>query len=140
MTPSETPKKLLMASALPTFQALSRAGWIIRKPMTPPRKMLPPKTRAAEIATRTGSMTNAVLATRSRKLNQSLWPKAGQNLGMASTIPIIRPEATMAGRMGTNTSPGVLRIFFQSGMREAAAALTSALLAAVSPVTAKNSS
>ena len=46
----------------------------------------------------------------------------------------------MAGRMGTNTSPGVLRIFFHSGMREAAAALTSAFEAAVAPVTARNSS
>ena len=101
---------------------------------------MPPKTRAEEIATSTGSSANAVLATRSRKEYQSLEPKAGQNFGIASTRPIIRPEATMAGRMGTNTSPGVLRIFFQIGMREAAAALTSALVAAVRPVTARNSS
>ncbi len=46
----------------------------------------------------------------------------------------------MAGRMGTKMSPGVFRIFFHQGILEAAAALTSALLAAVSPVTARNSS
>ena len=110
------------------------------RPMTAPRNMLPPNTLAQDMATRTGSSAKAVLATRSRNEYQSDSPNAGQNFGIASTRPIIRPDATIAGRIGTNTSPGVLRIFFHNGMRDAAAAFTSAFDAAVRPVTARNSS
>ena len=123
-----------------TVQAFISAGCTIIMPMTPPRNRLPPNTRAADTATSIGSSAKAVLATRSRKPNQPLSAKEGMALASASTRPIIRPEATMAGRIGTNTSPGVFRIFFHRGMRLAAAAFTSALLAAEAPVTDRNSS
>ena len=92
------------------------------------------------MATSIGSRAKAVLATMSRKPNQPLSAKDGMALASASTRPIIRPEATMAGSMGTNTSPGVFRIFFHRGILLAAAAFTSAFVAAEAPVTARNSS
>ena len=123
-----------------TFQAFIRFGWIINKPMTAPKKMLPPKTLAADTATMAGKNTNAALATISRYPNQSDAPKVGIALPNASTTPIIKPDATMAGRIGTNTSPSDLINLFQIGICAAAAALTSSLEAAVNPVTARNSS
>ena len=123
-----------------TVHAFIRAGWTIMIPITPPRKMFPPKTLAAETATRTGSSAKAVLATMSRKPNHPLSAKDGIAFASASTRPIIRPEATMAGRIGTNTSPGVFRIFFHRGILEAAAFFTSSLDAAETPATERNSS
>ena len=93
-----------------------------------------------EVAIRTGRNTNAVLANRSRTANQSLPPKLGMAFARASTRPIIRPDATMAGRMGTNTSPIALIMRLKTGCFAAAAALTSSLVAALMPETARNSS
>ena len=55
-------------------------------------------------------------------------------------MPIIRPEATMAGRIGTNTSPIDLSALFHAGAFDAAAALTSSFVAAVIPDTLRSSS
>ena len=101
---------------------------------------MPPNTLAALTATITGRNANAVFATISRKLYQSDPSKEGINFPSASTSPIIRPEATIAGRIGTNTSPIDLSALFQAGCCAAAAALTSSFVAADIPVTARNSS
>ncbi len=122
------------------FHALTRLGWIMSIPMTAPRNRFPPKTRAAEMATSAGRKVNAVFDTVSRNWNHAEPLKAGMALPRNSTRPIIRPEATMAGRIGTNTSPRDFSIFFQIGILEAAAALTSSLVAADAPVTERNSS
>ena len=58
----------------------------------------------------------------------------------ASMMPIRKPEATMAGMMGTKMSPSVLIIRLGRGCFAAAAAFTSSLVAAVRPVTFRNSS
>ena len=109
-------------------------------PITAPRKILPPNTLAAETAMSTGRKVNAVLAKRSKIPYQSLPANEGIAFPRASTSPIIRPEATIAGRMGTNTSPSALIIRLTTGCLAAAAAFTSSLVAAVMPLTAKNSS
>ena len=101
---------------------------------------MPPNTLAAEMATIPGRKTKAALATISRKPYQSLDANPGSALPRASTRPIMRPDATIAGRIGTNTSPIGFSSFFQSGCFSAAAALTSSLVAAVMPVIARNSS
>ena len=92
---------------MPTDHALSSAGCTMHSPTTPPRKRLPPNTRAEESATSTGRDTKAVPDTIFKKLNQSAAAKAGITLPSASRMPVSRPAATMAGRMGTNTSPSV---------------------------------
>ena len=123
-----------------TDQAFMRLGWIIIIPMTAPRKIFPPNTRADDTAISTGRNVKAVLDNRSRIPYQSLAAKPGTAFPMASTRPIIRPEATMAGRIGTNTSPRAFTIRLMTGCFAAAAAFTSSFVAAVMPLTFKNSS
>ena len=101
---------------------------------------MPPNTRAAETATMTGRYAKAVEETRSRNPYQSVEAKFGTALPSASTSPIIRPDATIAGRIGTNTSPSALIIRYQTGFFAAAAALTSSLVASDTPVIFRNSS
>ena len=67
--------------------------------------MLPPNTLAADTEINTGKNTNAVFAIKSKMLNQSLEPNEGIAFANASTRPIIRPDATIAGKIGTKTSP-----------------------------------
>ena len=134
------PKKLLIASSLPTFQPFNRPVCTIIRPMTAARNTFPPNTLAALTATITGRNAKAVLATISRNAYQSVDAKEGMALPRASTTPIIRPEATMAGRMGTNTSPTDFNARFHAGCLAAAAAFTSSFVAAVIPVTERNSS
>ena len=134
------PKKLLIASSLPTFQPFKRPVCTIIRPMTAARYTFPPKTLAALTATITGRNANAVLATISRKPYQSVSANDGQTLPRASTTPIKRPDATMAGRIGTKTSPIDFSALFHAGCCAAAAAFTSSLVAADIPVTARNSS
>ena len=55
-------------------------------------------------------------------------------------IPSSRPEATMAGMMGTKTSPSTLIARIKMFCCCAAASLTSALVAASTPLSAMNSS
>ena len=76
----------------------------------------------------------------SRNANQSVAANPGKAFANASTSPIIKPDATIAGKIGTNTSPRVLTILCGNGWLAAAAAFTSSLVAADNPVTAKNSS
>ena len=109
-------------------------------PMTAPRKIFPPNTLAADTATRIGRKVKAVFENKSRIPYQSLPAKAGIALPSASTSPIIRPEATIAGRIGTKTSPSALNIRLNTGCFAAAAAFTSSLVAALIPLIAINSS
>ena len=120
--PSVTPKKLLIASALPTFQPFRNAVCTMSRPITAPRKIFPPNTLAAEMATMTSRKANAVFDTVSRKAYQSVPANPGIALPSASTSPIIRPDATMAGRIGTKTSPSAFSICFHIGCFAAAAA------------------
>ena len=85
------------------------------RPITAPRNVLPPKTRAAEIATITGRYANAVLATMSKKSYHDVLANSGYTLPIASTNPIMRPDATIAGKIGTKTSPTAFNILFHKG-------------------------
>ena len=77
----------------------------------------------------------------SRNENQSEPAKPSPGiLASASTRPIMRPEATIAGKIGTKTSPIGFSRRFQSGCFAAAAAFTSSFVAAVMPVMLRNSS
>ncbi len=87
-----------------------------------------------------GRNVNAVFAIKSRIPYQSLPAKTGIAFPSASTNPIIKPEATIAGNIGTNTSPKALIIRLNIGCCAAAAAFTSSFVAAVIPLTLKNSS
>ena len=108
--------------------------------MTAPKKIFPPNTCAADTATSTGKNAKDVLEAMSKNAYQSVDAKEGIALPNASTRPIIKPAATIAGRIGTNTSPRVLISCFHHGIWEAAAALTSSLLPPVTPLMAINSS
>ncbi len=77
--------------------------------------MFAPNTLAALTATITGRNAKAVLATISKNAYQSVEAKEGIALPSASTTPIIRPDATMAGSIGTKTSPTDLRALFHAG-------------------------
>ena len=109
-------------------------------PITAPRKIFPPNTLAADTAINTGRNTNAVLASKSKIPYQSLPANEGSAFPKASTNPIISPDATIAGKIGTNTSPIAFTICLIMGCFAAAAAFTSSLVAAVMPLIFKNSS
>ena len=102
--------------------------------------MFPPNTCAADTATSTGRNAKDVLEAISKNAYQSVDAKDGIALPNASTRPIIKPAATIAGKIGTNTSPSVLISCFHHGICEAAAAFTSSLLPPVTPLIAMNSS
>ena len=76
-----------------------------------------------------------------KKPAQSLPEKPSPGIfASASTSPIKRPVATIAGNIGTKTSPIGFNNLFHRGCFAAAAAFTSSLVAAVIPVILKNSS
>ena len=98
------------------FQPFVSAGWTIISPITAPKKIFPPKTCAADTATSTGKNAKDVLEAMSKNAYQSVDAKEGIALPNASTNPIIKPAATIAGRIGTNTSPSVLINCFHHGI------------------------
>lgn len=86
-----------------------RAVWLAIMPMTPPRYSLPPKTRAAEKPMRICRKTKEALENAWTRIHQPLVERAlPMALLMPSVRPMSRPEATMAGMMGTKTSPSAL--------------------------------
>ena len=109
-------------------------------PITAPRKIFPPNTRAALIPIRIGKNTNAALLNRWMIVYDPEFAIAGNILLKPSSSPIKRPLATIAGMIGTNTSPSVLIIRLKIFCFAVAACFTSSLVAAVMPAIAINSS
>ena len=122
-------------------QALMSEVWFMIMPMTPPRNSLPPKTRAAEKPMRICRNTKDALENVWIRMYQELVSSAPPTaLLMPSVRPMSRPEATMAGMMGTKTSPSALMARWNGLALAAAAALASSFELAEMPARAMNSS
>ena len=76
-------------------------------PITAPRNRFPPNTRAALTAIRIGRNVNAALLNRWIIVYVPESAIAGKTLLSPSSSPIRSPLATIAGIIGTNTSPSV---------------------------------
>ena len=104
-------------------------------PMTPPRNGLAPNTFAPEKPIRTGRKTYAVLENIFASTNSALsvdrfrYPLLIIKFS-DSMMPIRKPDATIAGMIGTKMSPSVLINRWNGFPFCAAAALTSSLVIA----------